>query len=110
MDGVKILCEREAIVSAVPSVANFNRTFIWIISRLGRAYELGLVFLAQAKSGRLWRDLPQGIALFRKGRLHLLPIWGGRKTIGRLRKKLMAGGEWPVKGMKGEKIGEERAK
>lgn len=98
MDGVKVLCERESIAPAVASVANFNRTFVWMISRFGRAYELGLVFLSQLKSGRLWHDLPSGIKLFRKGRLHLLPLRGGRKTVARLRKRLKAAtsDRWPV--------------
>lgn len=96
MDAVKVLCEREAVAPAVAPVAAFNRTFVWMISRFGRAYELGLVFLYGVKSGRLWRDLPLGMRLLRKGRLRLLPPWGGRKTAARLRKKLksVGGGQW----------------
>ena len=100
MDGVKILCGREAITPAVPSVAAFNRTFLWMISRFGRAYELGLVCLSQAKSGRLWRDLPLGMKMFAKGRLRLFPPRGGGRTAARLRKKLrsVASDRWPVAG------------
>lgn len=98
MDGVKILCLRDGLAPAVAPVAIFNRTFVRIVSRFGRAYELGLVFLSQAKSGRLWRDLPTGVRMFMKGRLRLFPSWGGRKTAARLRRKLrsVASDQWPA--------------
>ena len=100
MDGVTVLCEKQHLQAAVPSVATFNRTFVWMISRFGRVFELGLAFLAQWKSGRLWHDLPLGLRLFRKGRLRFLPPRGGKKTAARLRRRLKAvvSDEWTVDG------------
>lgn len=81
-------------------VAAFHRSFLRSIRRWGRTYELGMLGAYKFRSGDLFGDLKLGAAMFRRGKLHLLPRGiRGRRAIKAMFKK---------KGQKAKKEGEER--
>jgi heterodisulfide reductase subunit C2 len=82
MDYFKELAVRAGVSPAQPTVEALHRTFLENLKRTGRIFEGGLlpaywVKSGQAgsmlKSGKMRKELKQGIKLFKKGRLPPLP-------------------------------------
>ena len=56
-----------------PAVPAFHRTFMLLVGRFGRMYQLGLAFLTNLRMLTPFKDIDLAAAMFRKGRLRLLP-------------------------------------
>jgi heterodisulfide reductase subunit C len=74
MDALRILAQQRNVANiAEKDTRLFHHTFLNIIRRQGRLYELGLVLQFNLKSKHLLKDAKQGIGLFRKGKISILP-------------------------------------
>lgn len=56
-----------------PKVVAFHRSFLNSIRRHGRVFEVGMIAAYKLRSGDLFSDVGLGLAMFRKGKLKLLP-------------------------------------
>lgn len=73
MDALCIEAKRRAVPPAVPDIDIFNRLFLAGVKRFGRLYELGFSFAFNMARRRPFADLAMAKALFRRGRIRLLP-------------------------------------
>jgi heterodisulfide reductase subunit C len=72
-DALKTLAARSRIRPADGRVAAFHSSFLTSVKWLGRSYEVGMLGLYKVKSGTYLADLGLGLAMFRRGKLRLLP-------------------------------------
>ena len=56
-----------------PAIPAFHRTFMSLVNRYGRMYQLGLAFLTNLEMLTPFKDIDLATAMLRKGRLRLLP-------------------------------------
>lgn len=73
MDTLRQLCLQQGARPAEPDVVKFHRAFLGSIRQHGRVYELGMVMRYKLSTGRLLDDMRLGWAMFRRGKLRLLP-------------------------------------
>ena len=73
MDALRIEAKRRAVPPAVPEIDVFNRLFLAGVKRLGRLYELGFSLAFNLARRRPFADIAMALALFRRGRIRLLP-------------------------------------
>jgi len=78
---------RERVLSqqktaAEPRVAAFHRSFLQSVRRWGRTFEVGMLGAYKMRSRDLFGDLKLGMAMFKRGKLRLLPrkIRGQKKV------------------------------
>lgn len=79
MDALRNLALREGIRSPERAVPFFNRTFLSLIKRYGRVYEMELIGRFNLGTLSPFKDVTKAPLLFLKGRLKLLPSLAGRK-------------------------------
>ncbi len=72
-DAARIIAEREGYENPVPEIAAFNSSFLSLVERFGRIYEIGLVALIKLKTKQITKDMVMGLHLFFKGKFGLLP-------------------------------------
>jgi hypothetical protein len=77
MDAVRITAQRQGTKATVPEVAAFCANFLRSIYLFGRMYELGLIAMLKLSSGSLTKDVGIGLRMLRKGKLKVLPSFGG---------------------------------
>lgn len=82
MDALRNLALREGIRPPERAVSYFNRTFLSLVKRYGRVYEMELIGRFNLGTFNPFKDMTKAPLLFLKGRLKLLPSLGGRKTAG----------------------------
>jgi len=58
---------------AEPQVAAFHHSFLRSVRRWGRTYELGMLGFYKLRARDLFGDLGLGLAMIRRGKLHLFP-------------------------------------
>ena len=73
MSALCIEAKRRGVAPGVPEIEAFNRIFMGIVKRLGRAYELGFGLALNLAQRTPFKDLRMALAFLRRGRLHLVP-------------------------------------
>jgi len=67
------------------NVPLFNRAFLKTVETFGRSYEIGMITAYKIGTGKLMNDTEKFPAMLKKGKIALLPPWGGdRKTVRRI--------------------------
>jgi heterodisulfide reductase subunit C len=89
MDALRELALKQGIPPTRERVVLFHQLFLASIWEYGRVYEAKLLAKYEAKSGELLKNAPLALAMFRKGKIALLPhkvadIKGVRETFARL--------------------------
>ncbi len=79
MDALRNLAIKEGIRSPVRAVTFFNRTFLSLVKRYGRVFEMELIGRFNTGTLNFFKDVTKAPVLFMKGRLKLLPDLTGRK-------------------------------
>ncbi|KKM66088.1 hypothetical protein LCGC14_1484690 [marine sediment metagenome] len=80
MDALRHQALRKGIKPSVRAIAFFNRTFLGIIRRYGRVFEMELIGRFNTGTLNFFKDMTKAPKLFLRGRLKLWPSFGGRKT------------------------------
>ena len=80
MDALRQLALKKGVRSPVRTITFFNRTFLSIIKRYGRVFDMALIGRFNAGTLNFFKDITKAPKLFFKGRLKILPDFSGRKT------------------------------
>ena len=80
MDALRQLALKKKLRSPVRTITFFNRTFLSIIKRYGRVFEMELIGRFNTGTLNFFKDVTKAPRLFLKGRLKILPNFSGRKT------------------------------
>ncbi len=80
MDALRNIAIRERMRSPERAVSFFNRTFLSILKRYGRVFEMELIGRFNTGTFNFFKDMTKAPKLFFKGRLKLWPSFAGRKT------------------------------
>ncbi len=83
MDALRALCLSDGYKPKEPEIASFYRFSLSNIQVFGRLYELGLMGRLKLATRQFRKDLTLGLGLFRKGKLKIIPDFGG---IGEMRR------------------------
>lgn len=73
MDSLRQIATRRGVRCPEPAIQAFHDTFLQGVERGGRLHELALVAALKLKTGRLFQDVPAGMAMMAKGKLAILP-------------------------------------
>lgn len=79
MDALRNLAIKEGIRSPEWAITFFNRTFLSLVKRYGRVFEMELIGRFNTGTLNFFKDVTKAPVLFMKGRLKLLPDLTGRK-------------------------------
>jgi heterodisulfide reductase subunit C len=80
MDALRNLALEEGVRSPERTVTFFNRTFLRLIKKYGRVFEMELIGRFNAGTLNFFKDIMKAPKLFFKDRLGLWPSFAGRKT------------------------------
>ncbi len=80
MDALRNIAIRERIRSQERVVTFFNRTFLRLVRKYGRVFEMELIGRFNTGTLNFFKDVMKAPKLFSKGRLKLWPSFKGRKT------------------------------
>ncbi len=80
MDALRNLAIRNKIRSRERTVTFFNRTFLKLVEKYGRVFEMELIGRFNTGTLNFFKDVMKAPKLFFKGRLKLWPTFSGRKT------------------------------
>jgi hypothetical protein len=80
MDALRNLAFQEGIRSPEQTVTFFNRTFLRLIKRYGRVFEMELIGRYNTGTLNFFKDITKAPKLLIRGRLGFLPNLTGRKT------------------------------
>jgi heterodisulfide reductase subunit C len=80
MDALRNMAIREGLRSPERAVSFFNRTFLSILRRYGRVFEMELIGRFNTGTLNFFKDMTKAPRLFFRGRLKLWPSFAGRKT------------------------------
>ena len=80
MDALRQEALRRGIKPAERAIAFFNRTFLRIVRRYGRVFEMELIGRFNTGTLNFFKDVTKAPKLLLRGRLKLWPSFGGRKT------------------------------
>jgi heterodisulfide reductase subunit C len=80
MDALRNLSFQEGIRSPERTVTFFNRTFLGLIKRYGRVFEMELIGRYNTGTLNFFKDITKAPKLLVRGRLGFLPNLTGRKT------------------------------
>ena len=88
MDACRQIAIREGIKPREPNVLSFHEEFLKEIARNGRVHEISLIALYKLRTRKFFADVFQGIQMFLKGKLGLIPhkIKGRKEVQGLFRK------------------------
>jgi len=73
MDALSQIALEDGVRPADPGSVKFHRLFLFLIERLGRMNEAGLLGAHKLWTGRLFEDLDSGAKLVLKGKIPLVP-------------------------------------
>lgn len=73
MDALRQIAVRRGIKCPDPEIEQFHKSFLLTLEHMGRVHEMGMIALLKARSRKLFKDVPVGIAMFLKGKLALIP-------------------------------------
>ncbi len=79
MDALRNLALTEGVRSPERAVTFFNRTFLGLIKKYGRVFEMELIGRFNTGTLNFFKDVTKAPKLFFKGRLKLWPSFTGRK-------------------------------
>lgn len=90
MDALRVLAVREDVQPALPGVPKFNWLFMQEIKFTGRMHELSLMGLHKLWTLYILPDIPDGMRLFLKGKIPILPeiVLPARRDVARIFEKL----------------------
>ncbi len=80
MDAMRNIAIRQRVRSKERAVTFFNRTFLRLVKKYGRVYEMELIGRFNTGTLHFFKDVMKAPILFFKGRLKLWPSFKGRKT------------------------------
>lgn len=80
MDALRNIVIREGRPITERSVTFFNRTFLRLIKKYGRVFEMELIGRFNVGTFHFFKDIRKAPKLFFRGRLKLWPSFKGRKT------------------------------
>ena len=82
MDACRQIAVREGVKPKAPNVAKFHDQFLREVQRFGRVHELTLTGFYKLRSRDFFSDVFQGVQMFLKGKLGLIPSFvRGRKEV-----------------------------
>ncbi len=79
MDALRNLAIKEGVRSPERAITFFNRTFLNLVKKYGRVFEMELIGRFNTGTLNFFKDVTKAPVLFMKGRLKLLPDLTGRK-------------------------------
>jgi heterodisulfide reductase subunit C len=80
MDALRILALQKRVPLPMRAVPFFNRTFLRLIRKYGRVFEMELIGRFNTGTLHFFKDMTKAPKLFFKGRLKLWPSFKGRRT------------------------------
>jgi len=85
VDALRQIAQAEGVIGADPGSVKFHRLFLFLVERLGRMNEAGLLGAHKLWTGNLFSDLGSGVRMVVKGKIPLVPhVVKGRAQMGRL--------------------------
>lgn len=85
MDALRQLALQHAAPIPEGNVPLFNRAFLKTVETFGRTYEIGMIAAYKLGTGKWMNDTEKFPALLRRGKIALLPPFGGdRKAVRRI--------------------------
>ena len=81
MDTLRNMSNNSGAKPGEKDVTIFHTLFLKLIRSTGRMHELGLLALLKLKTGNLFKDAALGYQLFRRGKIRLIPKFGGGKEF-----------------------------
>jgi heterodisulfide reductase subunit C len=85
MDALRQIALAEGVARADPGSVKFHRLFLFLVERLGRMNEAGLLGGHKLWTGNLFSDLGSGARMVIKGKIPLVPhVVKGRAQVGKL--------------------------
>jgi heterodisulfide reductase subunit C len=81
MDTLRHISYSSGEIAGEKNVTIFHTLFLKLIRTTGRMHELGLLAFLKLKTGNLFKDAALGYQLFRKGKIRLVPKFGGGKEF-----------------------------
>lgn len=82
MDACRQIAIERGIKPKEPNVLKFHEEFLKNVERFGRAHEMSLIAFYKMRSRDFFSDVFQGIQMFLKGKLGLIPsLVKGRKEV-----------------------------
>jgi heterodisulfide reductase subunit C len=84
IDGLREMTfsKKDDYYNPYPAIPAFHRTFLALVERFGKVYELGLALLINLKMLTPFKDVDMASSMFLKGKLKLFPYFGkGRKEL-----------------------------
>ncbi len=91
MDTLRHMSNKSEEKSGERDVTIFHNLFLKLIRITGRMHELGLLAFLKLKTGNLFKDAALGYQLFRRGKIRLIPRFGGGKNFRAIFKTLEKG-------------------
>lgn len=84
IDGMRVIDTLKAMALEAnrvedPQVAAFHDSFLAMVRRFGRAYELGMMGLYKVRTGTYTQDIPMGMKMLARRKLRLLPSLAPRR-------------------------------
>ena len=96
-DALRVLSQREGLVSGKTTVPTFNKAFLASARKRGRVHELGLMAVYKLRTGRFFEDMDKAPMMLAKGKL---PVFGNRMAGRRQREGLFSRAARARKGAK----------
>jgi heterodisulfide reductase subunit C len=84
MDALRNIALREGVRSPERTVTFFNRTFLRLIKKYGRVFEMELIGRFNTGTLNFFKDITKAPKLLFKGRLKLWPSFTGRKIANKV--------------------------
>jgi hypothetical protein len=82
VDALRQIALAERVAGADPGSVKFHRLFLFLVERLGRMNEAGLLGAHKLWTGNLFSDLGSGVQMIVKGKIPLVPhIAKGRAQL-----------------------------
>jgi heterodisulfide reductase subunit C len=88
MDALRKLALERGASKQKGNVPLFNKAFLKTVEMFGRTYEMALITAYKLGTGKLMNDTEKFPTMLKKGKISLMPSFGGdRKTVKRIFKK-----------------------
>jgi heterodisulfide reductase subunit C len=88
MDALRKLALERGASKQEGNVPLFNKAFLKTVKMFGRTYEMALITAYKLGTGKLMNDTEKFPTMLKKGKISLVPSFGGdRKTVKRIFKK-----------------------
>ncbi len=81
MDALRTVSIARGIAPPKGNMPLFNREFLSMVERYGRAYDLRTIALYKLRAGKLAQDMEKFPTMLRKGKMAVMPPSGARKEM-----------------------------